>query len=74
MPVIARLAALALLLAAATPAVAQDDATGEPVQGEIYVENIAPQPLTFGLSPDNASWERFTLAPDQIAVYGGGPD
>ena len=69
-----RLAATAVLLLAALPAAAQENGTGAPGAGEVYVENTAPQPLTFGLSPDNASWERFTLAPDQVAVYGGGPD
>lgn len=66
--------AAALTVGVHSVALAQDEDFGAPVAGEIYVENIAPQPLTFGLSPDNASWERFTLAPDQVAVYGGGPE
>lgn len=66
--------AACLVLIVPWAASAQDEGTGAPGPGEIYVENVAPQPLTFGLSPDNESWERFTLAPDQVAVYGGGPD
>jgi hypothetical protein len=62
-----------LMLAAFSLARAQDDG-GAPEAGEIYVENVAPQPLTFGLSPDNESWERFTLDAEQVAVYSGGPD
>lgn len=69
-----RLAATVVLSLAALPTAAQENGAGAPAAGEVYVENTAPQPLTFGLSPDNASWERFTLAPDQVAVYGGGPD
>ena len=57
-------AASALLLGAMSAAMAQSDDTGAPEAGEVYIENIAPQPLTFGLSPDNASWERFSLEPD----------
>ena len=73
MKALSRIAAAGTLaLATATGALAQDD-TGAPASGEIYIENVAPQPLTFGLSPDNESWERFTLDPDQVAVFGGGP-
>ena len=65
---------VAMLLGAPWAAMAQSDDTGAPEAGEVYVENIAPQPLTFGLSPNNASWARFSLEPDQVAVYGGGPE
>ena len=42
----ARLAACAILaLMPLSPARAQDN-TGAPEAGEIYVENVAPQPLT----------------------------
>lgn len=69
-----RTVALALVLVAgAGPLGAQDEAP-PPKANEIYVENISPQPLTFGLSPDNESWERFALDPGQVAVYGGGPN
>lgn len=65
--------AATLLLATLAGARAQDIG-GAPEAGEIYVENVAPQPLTFGLSPDNASWMRLTLDAGQVAVYSGGPD
>jgi hypothetical protein len=74
MKALSRIAAAGLMALAGTTGVSAQDGTGAPVSGEIYIENVAPQPLTFGLSPDNASWERFTLGPDQVAVYGGGPD
>jgi len=63
--------ALAVTLMTAAPLRAQDTVEAAPVEGEIYIENIAPQPLTFGLSDDNETWNRFLLAPDQVAVYGG---
>lgn len=65
--------ALVLLLAAGPqPGGARDDSPA-PEADEIYIENVAPQALTFGLSPDNESWERFSLDAGQVAVYGGGP-
>lgn len=78
---------LAALVLAAAPlaAVAQDD-SGEaagtpettsvapPGMGEVYIENVTPQPLTFGLAPDNETWERFTLAAGEVVVFNGGPE
>jgi len=63
-----------IVLAAGIPPLHAREDSPAPEANEIYVENVAPQPLTFGLSPDNASWERFMLDPGQVAVYGGGPD
>lgn len=69
---------LALLLAlVATGAAAQSDlpfSEAAPDADEIYVENVSPQNLTFGLSHDNANWDRFQLEPGGIADYGGGGD
>ncbi len=74
MQVLVRLCAAAMLAVAGLASAHAQDVGGAPEAGEIYVENVAPQPLTFGLSPDNASWERFTLDAGQVAVYDGGPD
>ena len=49
----------------------QDANAAAPGDNEIYVENVAPQALTFGLSHDNQSWERFTLEAGKVAVYSG---
>lgn len=45
-----------------------------PGLGEVYIENVTPQPLTFGLAPDNEAWERFTLAAGEVVVFNGGPE
>lgn len=60
--------ALALLAVSAWPALAQPAAPGD---DEIYIENVAPQQLTFGLSEDNETWDRFELAASESAVFGG---
>tara|TARA_B100000676_G_C18072807_1_gene845489 strand:+ start:1513 stop:1902 length:390 start_codon:yes stop_codon:yes gene_type:complete len=64
----ARLLAAFLFVTVSIPALSQDAVA--PVEGEIYIENVAPQRLTFGLSNDNVAWDRFQLDPDQVAVFG----
>lgn len=65
---------LSFLLGFPIQAVAQDDLAAAPLSDEIYIENTAPQKLTFGLSHDNEVWDRFELDPDQVAVFGGSSD
>ncbi len=57
-----------LVTLAGPPAAAQQ---ASPAADEVYIENLAPQQLTFGLSNDNESWDRFTLVPSEVAIYGG---
>ncbi|GEM_PF-3707261 len=60
-----------LMLGAANPVLAQDGELAAPLVDEIYIENTAPQPLTFGLSNDNETWDRFGLGAEQVGVFGG---
>ncbi len=50
---------------------AQDTEPAAPLRDEIYIENIAPQPLTSGLSNDNETWDRFGLGAEEVGVFGG---
>ena len=54
-----------------TASPAQEPASADPLIDEIYIENTAPQALTFGLSNDNELWERFSLGAQQSGVFGG---
>ena len=68
------LLALVLCCAACAARAQTDDdffAEGAPGPDEIYMENVTPQAITFGLSYDNESWERFQLEPGGVAVLGG---
>jgi hypothetical protein len=65
------LAAFVLALGTANPVLAQDGEPAAPLVDEIYLENTAPQPLTFGLSNDNETRDRFGLGAGQVGVFGG---
>ena len=65
------LPALVLAIGVTGAALAQDSEPAEPLADEIYIENTAPQPITFGLSNDNETWDRFGLGAEQVGVFGG---
>jgi hypothetical protein len=65
------LPALILALGMTGAALAQEGEPAAPLVDEIYIENMAPQPLTFGLSNDNENWDRFGLGAEQLGVFGG---
>lgn len=64
-------AALVLSALLSGSLLAQGAEPAAPLVDEIYIENIAPQSLTFGLSNDNETWDRFGLGAGEVGVFGG---
>lgn len=52
-------------------ALAQISEPAAPLADKIYIENTARKPITFGLSNDNETWDRFGLGTKQVGVFSG---